>query len=289
MYQLSNDLLTVGISPKGAELQSIVHSTTGLEYMWSADPAFWGKKSPVLFPIVGGLKNGSYTYDGNTYAMGRHGFARERVFEVTEQTISSITFSLPSDEESIQVYPFHFRFSIKYSLQENSVHVLYRIENTDQKSMYFSVGAHPAFSVPLIEGDAFEDYYLEFNQAETTGIWPLSPEGLIKETSTPFFSNNNKIPLSKSLFYGDALVFKGLKSDSISIRSDKHPHGLCLSYTDFPFMGIWSARDANFVCIEPWCGIADSVLATGILEEKEGIHLLNEQEIFERSWSVAVF
>lgn len=289
MYQLSNEKISVSISPSGAELQSIKHVTTGLEYMWSGDPTFWGKKSPVLFPIVGGLKNGTYTFDGITYAMGRHGFARERIFEVTEQTSSSITFSLSSDEASIKVYPFHFRFSIQYALAENSVRVLYRVENIGNKPMYFSVGAHPAFSVPLIDGDSFEDYYLELNQQETTGIWPLSPEGLIKEAPTPFFSNNNRIQLSKSLFYGDALVFKGLKSDCISILSNKHSHGLSLSYNNFPFMGIWSAKDANFVCIEPWCGIADSVLASGNLEEKEGIHLLEEQNVFERSWSVTVF
>lgn len=289
MYQLSNEQLSVSISPMGAELQSIVHNTTRLEYMWSGDARFWGKKSPVLFPIVGGLKNGNYTFDGISYTMGRHGFARERFFEVTEQTNSSITFSLSSDEASIKIYPFHFRFSIQYTLEENSVRVLYRVENIGNKPMYFSVGAHPAFSVPLVEGDSFEDYYLEFNQQETTGIWPLSPEGLIKESPTPFFSNNNRIPLSKSLFYGDALVFKGLQSDCISIRSDKHSHGLSLSYTNFPFMGIWSAKDANFVCIEPWCGIADSILATGNLQEKEGIHFLEEHEIFERSWSVTVF
>lgn len=289
MYQLSNEQLRVSISPMGAELQSIVHTTTRLEYMWSGDATFWGKKSPVLFPIVGGLKNGNYTFDGISYAMGRHGFARERVFEVTEQTNASITFSLSSDEASIKVYPFLFRFSIQYSLEANSVRVSYRVENIGNSPMYFSVGAHPAFAVPLVEGDSFEDYYLEFNQQEITGIWPLSPEGLLKEASTPFFSNNNRIPLSKPLFYGDALVFKRLQSDCISIRSNKHSHGLSLSYSDFPFMGIWSAKDANFVCIEPWCGIADSVVASGNLQEKEGIHTLEEHQLFERSWSVTVF
>lgn len=289
MYQLSNEQLSISISAMGAELQSILHTSTGVEYMWSGDQRFWGKKSPVLFPIVGGLKNGSYTFDGMTYAMGRHGFARERIFEVIEQTSSFITFSLSSDEASIKMYPFHFRFSITYTLEENSVRVMYRVDNIGNESMYFSIGAHPAFAVPLVEGDSFEDYYLEFNQHETKDVWPLSPEGLIKEISIPFFSNNNRIPLTKSLFYGDALVFKGLKSDCISIRSNKHSHGLSLSYTDFPFMGIWSAKDANFVCIEPWCGIADSVIASGNLQEKEGIYVLEEDQTFERGWSVTVF
>ncbi|HCL06563.1 MAG TPA: aldose epimerase [Chitinophagaceae bacterium] len=288
-YHLSNDHLSVSISDKGAELQSIVHSVTKLEYMWSGDPIFWGKKSPVLFPIVGGLKNNSYQFNDTRYQLGRHGFARDRRFTVVEQSNDSVLFSLSADAESLLVYPFHFSFLVGYRLEGHTIHVTYKVENTDDNDIFFSVGAHPAFAVPLVEGTVFEDYYLQFNEKEDTGIWPLSPDGLIKEEAMPFFHNNDQIPLRKSLFYGDALVFKSLRSTAISIVSDKHSHGLTLTYSGFPYMGIWSTKDADFVCIEPWCGIADSVNTIGTLETKEGIHQLAAGESFERSWSLNVF
>lgn len=289
VYHLSNDHLLVSISDKGAELQSIVHHTTKLEYMWSGDPAFWGKKSPVLFPIVGGLKNNQYHFNDKRYQLGRHGFARDRVFEIAAQTDHAILFSLSADDTSLAVYPFRFVFSVGYRLEKNTIHVTYTVKNTDQQDLYFSLGAHPAFAVPLVEGTAFEDYYLQLNKKEDAGIWPLSDEGLIKENAEAFFQHTDQIPLQKSLFYGDALVFKSLRSDSISILCNKHPHGLHLTYRDFPYMGIWSTKDADFVCIEPWCGIADSIHSSGVLQEKEGIHRLNAGETFERSWSVTLF
>ncbi len=289
LYHLSNEHLSVSISDKGAELQSIVHKITKLEYMWSGDPDFWGKKSPVLFPIVGGLKNNSYQYNDITYQLGRHGFARDRMFTVVEQSEDAILFSLSSDAESLLIYPFHFSFFVGYRLEENNIHVSYRVKNTDEQDIYFSVGAHPAFAVPLVTGTVFEDYYLQFSEKEDTGIWPLSPDGLIKEEPIPFFKNNDQVALQKSLFYGDALVFKSLRSTAISILCNKHAHGLKVSFPGFPYMGIWSTKDADFVCIEPWCGIADSVNTTGRLESKEGIYHLPVGENFQRSWSVNVF
>jgi len=289
LFHLSNDILSVSISDKGAELQSIVNHTTGLEYMWSGNPAFWGKKSPVLFPIVGGLKDNTYQFKGNSYQLSRHGFARERLFNVTEQSTDAILFSLTSDTDSLSVYPFRFSFYVGYRLEENNIHVTYKVENTDEQEMYFSVGAHPAFAVPLAEGTTFEDYYLQFSEKEDTGIWPLSAEGLIKEEAIPFFQNNDQIALRKSLFYGDALVFKSLRSTAIAILCHKHAHGLRLTYHGFPYMGIWSSRDADFVCIEPWCGIADNVNTSGRIQEKEGINKLNTGGHFERTWSVTLF
>lgn len=289
LYHLTNKYLSVSISDKGAELQSIVHRITELEYMWSGDPSFWGKKSPVLFPIVGGLKNNSYQFNETTYQLGRHGFARDRTFAVVQQSEESILFSLSADAETLLIYPFRFSFFVGYRLEENNIHVSYRVENTDEQEIYFSVGAHPAFAVPYVAGTVFEDYYLQFNEKEDTGIWPLSPDGLIREEAIPFFKNNDQIALHKSLFYGDALVFKSLRSTAISILCNKHSHGLKVTFPDFPFMGIWSTKDADFVCIEPWCGIADSVTTTGKIEAKEGIQPLPVGENFQRSWSINVF
>lgn len=225
MYQISNDQLTVSISTKGAELQGIYNRHTQQEYLWSGDPAFWGKKSPVLFPIVGGLKNGTYQYEGNAYKMGRHGFARDKEFTVTDQTPHTICFTLLSDEETRAVYPFDFCFSILYTLEENKLTVRYQVDNTGNHTLWFSIGAHPAFAVPLVKGTEFSDHYLEFSEKETAGIWPLSHEGLIKTAPEPFLEDTDHLPLLKELFYKDALVFKTLRSNSISIRSLVNNHG----------------------------------------------------------------
>jgi galactose mutarotase-like enzyme len=289
MPELNNELLRIVIAEKGAELQHIVRKDLQLEYLWNADPAFWAKKSPVLFPIVGSLKNSTYTYKGKNYTLGRHGFARDNVFAVTEQTSDSITFTLTDTENTLPVYPFNFRFHVIYTLKADELTVKYLVENTGQDTMYFSVGAHPAFKVPLEDGLKYEDYYLSFSEKENTGLWPLSADGLIETSSVPYLQNTDKLPLERSLFYKDALVFKDLSSTAITLKSDKSAHGLTVSYAGFPFMGIWAAKDADFVCIEPWNGIADSVNTSGELQEKEGIHQLEPGQEFERHWSVKVF
>ena len=289
MQQISNEFIQVSISEKGAELQSIILLAEHLEYMWSADAAYWSKKSPVLFPIVGGLKNNAYQYKGNTYTLPRHGFAREKDFTVTAQSPESITFTLVDDAESLQVYPFNFSFSITYTLAKNVIAIHYLVKNKGDGPMYFSVGAHPAFAVPLLKGTDFSDYYLAFDQSESSAKWPLSDTGLIKETAEDFLQDTKRLPLEKEIFYGDALVFKDLRSTAISILTDKSGHGLTVSYKEFPYMGIWSFKDADFVCIEPWCGIADSVDASGNIEEKEGINKLDPSEQFIRQWNIEVY
>lgn len=288
MPELKNDKLQVVVAEKGAELQSIVRTDLGQEYLWHAGPE-WAKKSPVLFPIVGTLKNNSYTYKGKNYTLGRHGFARDKVFTLTEQTDHQLRFTLSDTEDTLRVYPFHFTFHVVYTLLDTALKVTYVVENTGKDTMYFSVGAHPAFKVPLTEGTEYEDYYLAFNEEENDGVWPLSADGLIEPTPEPFLVKTHKLQLKHSLFYNDALVFKTLASNIIELKSDKSPRGLKLQYDGFPYMGIWAAKDADFVCIEPWNGIADSVNASGELTGKEGIHILEKGKHFERSWTVTLY
>ncbi|QHS59630.1 aldose 1-epimerase family protein [Chitinophaga agri] len=288
MPELMNDKLQVVVAEKGAELQHIVRKDLQQEYLWHAGPE-WAKKSPVLFPIVGTLKNNTYTYKGKSYTLGRHGFARDKVFTVTEHTADQLTFTLTDSEDSLKVYPFHFRFHVIYTLHDTSLKVSYVVENTGKDTMYFSVGAHPAFKVPLTEGTSYEDYYLHFNQEENDGVWPLSDDGLIELTPEPFLVKTHQLSLKHSLFYKDALVFKTLASNIMELKSDKSPRGLKMQYDGFPYMGIWAAKDADFVCIEPWNGIADSVNATGDITGKEGIHILEAGKRFERSWTVTTY
>jgi galactose mutarotase-like enzyme len=289
MIQISNEKLTVLVNPQGAELQSIVRKDTGLEYLWSGDPAFWGKKSPVLFPVVGGLKDNTYQYHREHYTLGRHGFAREQLFTVAGQGTEHVSLRLSDNDTTRKVYPFRFDFTIQYLLQDDQLQVTYQVLNRDDKTLFFSVGAHPAFKLPLVPDTTYEDYYLYFNKEEEAGVWPLSAGGQVETAPVPYLQHTHELPLKKSLFYNDALVFKNLASTAISIKSNHTPHGLTLAFEGFPYMGIWAAKDADFVCIEPWCGIADSVAATGELEEKEGINRLAPDGLFERTWTATIF
>ncbi len=289
MLRLNNDKLVVEINTLGAELQSIYSKETKLDYLWNADPQIWAKHSPVLFPIIGELKNGSYTYRGTTYQMSRHGFAREKQFAVTEHTDTSITLTLTDSKETRAVYPFAFSFSIQYTLSDNRLYVIYTVKNKSDEYLYFSVGGHPAFKVPLINDASFEDYYLSFSQVENAERYPLSSGGLIETTPVPFFENAERLPLKRELFYQDALVFKDIQSKSLTLQSDRSPHGLIFYCEGFPYLGIWNKKEADFLCIEPWCGIADSITADGDITVKEGINVLKQNETFERQWSVELF
>ena len=289
MPSISNDTISINVASRGAELQSLYHKQHQLEYMWSGDPNYWGKHSPVLFPIVGELKNKAYIYKGKQYNLSRHGFAREMEFEVSEQNKNSITFSLRANAETAEKYPFQFVFSVMYTLIQNSLQISFLVENTGDETMFFSVGAHPAFKVPLIAGTSYEDYQLVFTEKETVGRWPISPDGLIETETTPLLQDQSILPLKKELFAADAIVLKDLRSKSVAITSAKTLHGVRVTFNDFPFLGIWETKGGDFVCIEPWCGIADSVNASGDLEDKEGINLLAPSAHFEVSYTIELF
>jgi galactose mutarotase-like enzyme len=291
MQTISNQILTVKVSPKGAELASIFNNETGLEYLWNGDPAFWPKQSPILFPIVGGLRNETYNYKGNSYKMGRHGFMRDFEFELTNKTENSLTFTLTQNEKTLQQYPFNFSFSVTYSINNNVLTCKYDVANTGNEVMYFSCGAHPAFNVPLTNDTEYTDWHLKFSAVENSPKWPISKNGLIEMEPTPFLENTDTLPLSKPLFYGDALIFKNLQSSAITIQSDKSAHGLTLNSAGFSYYGIWAFKDANFVCLEPWFGLNDTEASTGTgeLNEKEGILSLGANETWTKFWTAEMF
>lgn len=284
---LRNNYIQVTINTLGAELQSVFCRQTGIEYLWQGDANFWGKRSPILFPIVGGLKNNSYTFQGNTYTLGRHGFAREQPFALIEVGSTKAVFELTHSAETLAKYPFPFQLQIQYQLTNQGVSVQYRVKNTGEQTLYFSVGAHPAFNVPFLPNTSFNDYHLAFDSLENAVIWPLTADGLISASPMPFFQNEQVLALQKQLFAKDALVFKHLNSHAISIVHTATKAYLKVSYEQFPFMGIWSTKQADFVCIEPWCGIADSEHTTGNLEQKEGIEHLAPEGLFERQWEIS--
>jgi galactose mutarotase-like enzyme len=289
MVVIENDRLEIQINPKGAELTSIFHLQHQLEYMWSGDPAFWAKRSPVLFPIVGTLKDNSYVFNEETYSLNRHGFARDMDFEVELKTSSKAVFLLKSNDATRKLFPFEFEFRISYELRKSVLNVSYEVLNSGDDDLFFSVGGHPAFAVPLAEGTQYNDYYLEFEEVESVDRWPISAEGLIEKNSVPFLDKSNTVVLSRDLFYNDAIVLKNLTSTTVALRSGKTNHGWVFDFADFPYLGIWAAKNADFICIEPWCGIADAIDSNRQLIEKEGIEQLPPNEVFSRTWTLELF
>ncbi len=285
-FSIENESLAVKIKSKGAELFSIYNKQTQLEYMWDADPKFWAKSSPVLFPIVGALKENKYIYKDKTYSLPRHGFARDEEFNAINIQKDSISFSLSSSPASKEKFPFDFELIISYQLNKDSLQTSYEVKNKGKEEMYFSLGAHPAFKAPLTNGLKYEDYYIEFDQNETIARWPITKEGLISSSPVSLLNNSNRVDLSRELFANDALVFKQPKSKVVSFKTDKDQHGLTFSFPDFPFLGLWTSPGADFVCIEPWCGIADSVNHNQQLTIKEGVEKINPAESWKRSWSI---
>jgi len=278
---ISNSNLTAQIKHAGAELCSLKNNVNK-EFIWNGNPLFWGKHSPVLFPIVGTLKNNSYSYNGKEYNMSRHGFARDMPFEAINKSQNSVTFSLVSTPETSKMYPFEFELQITYTLEENSLNVEYKVINNGKLPMPFSIGAHPAFS---LEGN-FENYSLEFEKDEMLEYYLLEND-LISNKTKQLEAKNKKIDLNYQLFENDALIFKYLQSKTLTILENSIPF-LKVNFKGFPSLGIWTKNEASFLCIEPWFGYSDTAENFGNLFEKEGIEVLKENEIFNSKYSIEI-
>ncbi|EGH7369064.1 aldose 1-epimerase family protein [Listeria monocytogenes] len=289
MIKLENEVLLVEMKTAGAELTRIFHKDTGLEYLWNADSKFWGRHSPVLFPTVGRLVEDAYLVDGKPYHLGQHGFARDRDFQVVEQTEKSVRFELDADEDSLAVYPYKFKLSIIYTIEKNTVAVSYEVENTDNKRIYFSIGAHPAFNLPLTDGTTFEDYYLDFGTEENLETLCLEGPYRSGEIKKVVDEAARYLPLNYDLFKNDALIFEALKQKEMTIKSDKTPHFVKVSFPEFPFVGVWTAKARTpFLCIEPWYGIADGAGESVELRDKAGIEHLEPEAIFASEYEITV-
>lgn len=285
MITIKNEYLTATINPLGAELKSLKNLKTGFEYLWQADPAYWNRSAPILFPIVGEVKNGTYRVDSNEYSLSRHGFARDSVFEITKHTDDEVVLTLKSNPETVKKYPFEFEFSVSYLLKENSILTTFTIHNPSTQNIYFSVGAHPGFNLPAKQ---LEDYYIEFEKPETLERWLLKDNVFSGETET-VVSNSNRLPLTASLFDKDAIVFKNMASKKLSLKSFSGDYNLTMDFEGFPYFGIWTKPNCHeFVCLEPWCGLADNANFEGEFKGKEGVIVLSPNNTFTRQFSVEI-
>ena len=277
---ISNSIISASINALGAELIRLEKDSKN--YIWSVDETYWNKTSPILFPIVGRLKNDTYSIDNKTYELPRHGFARNFEFQIVNQTESSVVFVLESNSETLKNYPFEFELRLEYELDENELKMKYSVENKSEATMPFSIGAHPAFAIE----NSFSDYSLKFNQTEEFISHELDNEQF-SNSFRKINSENGQINLNYSLFEKDALVFKHLESNELTLLKKKEPV-LSVQLEGFPYLGIWTKPNAPFLCIEPWCGLADNVNHNGNIFEKEGINLLHPQEFFSRTIKIKI-
>lgn len=278
---IKNQYISATINSFGAELISLHKDNKN--YIWEIDTQFWDKTSPILFPTVGLLKNEQYQYNNKTYKLPRHGFARNFDFEMISKSEDAVTFSLKSSAETLEIYPFQFELRISYILEAHKLVVKYDVINLSNEKMYYSIGAHPAFA---IDGN-FEEFSLIFDENKDLESHKLESE-LFSGRTELVKLNDNVLPLNYQLFAVDALVFKNAITKSLTLAKNGKSV-LKVDFPDFPYLGIWTKKNAPYICIEPWLGIADNTNSTGNLLEKEGIQTLEanaEKSVF---WSVEIF
>lgn len=287
LFQIGNEQITIQADSMGAELKSLKKTTTGAEYMWEGNPEFWKRTSPVLFPIVGGLRDGKYLHNGRVYSMGQHGFARDMEFTLKSQTNKEIWFTLKSNEETLEKFPYEFVLELGYELSDSTVIVKWKVNNPSEHEMYFSIGGHPAFRCPLAEGAKQSDYRLMFDANEVKA--GILRNGLMSNETADYKLENGYMWITEHLFDNDALVIENNQAHKVSLVKPDGSVYLTVSF-DAPLFGIWSppGKKAPFVCIEPWYGRCDAQDFAGTWEERKWGQLLTAGESFEASYQITV-
>ncbi|RKX37216.1 MAG: aldose 1-epimerase family protein [Verrucomicrobia bacterium] len=289
IHEIQNSQFKVSIQQTGAELCSIQSLGSGKEYIWGGNPDVWAAHAPNLFPVIGRLKNGAFVYRGKEYPCPKHGFIRKNEnIVLLEKTRNSLSFGLNFSEQTLEIYPFKFEFIIKYLLEGSQVVIEHTITNAGEEPMLFALGGHPGFACPLNEDESYTDYYLEFEKPETAETWCVQKDGLISTTTQPAFDEPTIINLHPDIFMNDALVFKNLNSSKVSLKSRKSKQVLSVCFEGFPYLGIWAKPGAEFVCIEPWIGIADRCDTDRDFETKEALVKLSPAKSFAATYSIGI-
>lgn len=286
VHSISNKLISISVNTLGAELISL--KSHDIELLWQSDKTVWPRYAPVLFPIVGRLKNNQLTDNHITYNLTQHGFARDKEFGLVEKKDNCLEFELTADEETLALYPHHFSLRIRYELENTCIKIEYIVFNPNGKILPFSIGAHPGFNCKRIAGESLKDFYLEFENKNELVAEKLV-DGLLSGETYSIKLNENKLPLNTDLFNNDALVFKNNQIEKVKLCSTKSKTQITLNCKNWPYFGIWTKKGSDaFVCLEPWYGITDSTIAKGDAVDKEGIQLLKAYDSFERSFTLEI-
>lgn len=286
-YTINSKNLSLSVNPIGAELRSFI--ANGIEFIWQRDPEFWAGSAPVLFPIVGELKNKTTLIDGKPYTMPKHGVVRYEEFKLKNKTENSILLWYKSNSKTLKQYPYKFGLGVEFSLKDNGFTQTFIIENKTSMDMPFVVGAHPAFNVPMF-GDKFEDYSLVFEKVERQGTYRMDDDGIVDDSvRKKIFNGTKTLPLDHSYFDDDALMFENLNSKSIKLVNGEGK-GIRIDFADFNYLGIWQckAKKPQYLCLEPWTGMNDCYSEDGVYKNKKGIRFINPKDSLRLSYTVTV-
>lgn len=288
IHHIQQENFSAQISELGAELISFKNEETKFEYIWNGNPEIWNGRAPLLFPNIGKLKNDEYLFNGKIYKMEKHGFARKSHFDLIDKTESSASFKLKYSEETLKFYPFKFELEVLFEINNGNLKVTNTVRNIGNEAIFFTIGLHPAFSLPL-ENSTLNDYFIELDKKEELQLFEVE-DGFIKRDSKNFIlSSENRIQLSADIFNDDALIFKNINSREISIGNIKSDYKVKLiSNANLPHLGIWAKPNAPFVCIEPWLGHADFTDSNKTFIEKDNTVKLNIGEEFETGYEIIV-
>lgn len=292
IYTMESGKMTVTVADYGAELVNIFDKQNQRELIWQADPTFWNRHAPVLFPNVGKYYGGSFSYNGKEYPEGQHGFARDMAFKRVESDGDMVRHRLVSNEETRKRYPFEFLFDVTHRLNGNRLTVEWKVTNRGDNTMYFTIGGHPAFRVEVLPDTKFEDYFLQFapDVDELTYLLLDTDSGTaIADKTWPLALHDHRYRLRKDMFDKDALIFDGGQIQWAALALPDGSPYIALESKDFPNFGIWSKPGAPYVCLEPWCGRCDNRGFEGDISEKPGIIALAQGETFEKSYDIIVY
>ncbi len=289
MRVIENEKIKLSVAEHGAEIKSIIRKSDGKEIMWQADAAFWGRTSPVLFPLVGNYFEKKSVYDGKTYEMGQHGFARDMDFEVTLEKEDELEFRLKDNSETHEKYPFSFVLTLGYKLEGSSVRVIWKVKNTDDRTMYFSIGGHPAFNCDLDTCTLrFEKKGKKLSEI-TANVIAADGSGCLSDEQDKYQLDDGILKMSDELFSKDALIIEDEQADAVTLVDENRKDVLTVSF-DSKLFGVWSpvGKHAPFVCIEPWYGRCDRVGFGQKLEDREHGNTLKSGDEFKADYSIAV-
>jgi galactose mutarotase-like enzyme len=272
LISIRSKRLAAEIDLLGAQLASL-RDAQNRDLLWNGDPAIWSGRAPLLFPIVGTLAGGAYRLSGRSFQLPRHGFARGSLFSLVDQTPSSATFSLTCSEASERIYPFRFELRMQYSISDATLSLQATVRNLGDGDMPASFGYHPGFRWPLPYGRPKSEHYIDFAELEAEPIKRLTAEGLLSEVSHPTPVVGRRLMLADELFRQDVIIFDTLRSRSMSYGAASGPR-LEVSFDDAPYVGIWTKPGADFICLEPWHGIADPEGFSGDFTDKPGVFLV---------------
>ena len=288
MKTISNKQLTIQVSPHGAELCSIV--ANGKEYLWQANPAFWKRHSPVLFPIVGSVWENEYRNEGIPYTLTQHGFARDMEFTLISEKEDEVRYRLVSNEETLHKYPFPFCLEIGYRIQGKKIEVMWEVKNTGDKEMYFQIGAHPAFYWPEFDASNSERGFFGFDKENGLKYILISEKGCADpSTEYSLELTDGLLPLDTHTFDKDALILENEQVRKVTLYNKEKLAYLSLHF-NAPVVGLWSppAKNAPFVCIEPWYGRCDRAHYTGEYKDKDWMQHLQPEEIFQGGYTIEI-